>query len=170
MMRKLDLSAPWQIYRQELAELFAFDDAVTVGPVEEGYGYESENQSVTLEVSNHTTAAALEKLFKEPKTFGNVKLTVEVKDTAQEETLADILRDAFAHNRLVRGVETQTDPTGTQWTYLVMEADILQFPADNLADYRRNMTLTAEQAARDVLTLEAGAAICTAALDENWEA
>ena len=166
MIRKLDLSAPWQIYRQELAKLCEGDDAVTVGPV--GEGYESEQKYVTLEVSNHTTAAALEKLFKEPKTLEcGVKVFVKVKDTAQEETLADILRDAFAHNRLVRGVETQTDPTGTQWTYLVMEPDVLQFPADNLADYRRNMTLTAEQAARDVLTLEAGTAICTAALDEN---
>ena len=165
MMRKLDLSAPWQIYRQELAALLEYDDAVTVGPV--GDYYEDGNKYVTLEVSNRTTAAALEKLFKEPKAFGNVKLTVEVKDTAQEETLADILRDAFAHNRLMRGVETQTDPTGTQWTYLVMEADVLQFPADNLADYRRNMTVTAEQAARDVLTLEAGTSICTADLTEN---
>ena len=165
MIKHLDLSSPWQIYRQELAQLFGGDDAVTVSPVGD---YDTDgNKYVTLEVANHTTAAALEKLFKEPKTFGNVKLTVEVKDTAQEETLADILRDAFAHNRLVRGVEMQIDPTGTQWTYLVMEADILQFPADNLADYRRNMTVTAEQAARDVLTLEAGTAICTAALNEN---
>lgn len=165
-MRKLDLSSPWQIYRQELAELSALDDAVTVGPVEGGD--ESETKLVTLEVANHTTAAALKKLFAKPKTLEcGVTVSVIVKDTAQEETLADILRDAFAHNRLVRGVETQTDPTGTQWTYLIMEADILQFPADNLADYRRNMTVTAEQAARDVLTLEAGTAICTADLREN---
>lgn len=167
MMRKLDLSAPWQIYRQELAALLEYDDAVRVGPVEDTD--DASGKFVTVEVSNHTTAAALEKLFAEPKTFGNVTLTVEVKDTAQEETLADILKDAFAHNPIVRGVETQTDPTGTQWTYLVMEPEILQFPADNLEDYRRNMTLTAEQAARAALSLslEAGTAICTADLREN---
>lgn len=169
MTRKLDLSSPWQIYRQELAALLEYDDAVRVGPVEDGD--ESGQKFVTVEVSNHTTAAALEKLLK-PKEFGNVTLTVEVKDTAQEETLADILKDAFAHNPIVRGVETQIDPTGTAWTYLVMEAEFVQFPADNLADYRRNQTLTAEQAARDALSLslEAGTAICTADLRENWEA
>lgn len=48
-----------------------------------------------------------------------------------------------------------------------MEQEFIQFPADNLADYRRNMTMTAEHAARDVLSLEAGTAICTADWREN---
>lgn len=164
MVKAFDLSAPWQQYRAELAALLELDEDVTVGPVEDTD--ESGVKSVTVSVSNHTTAAALAKLLK-PKPCGNVTLNFKVEDTAQEETLADILKDAFAHNRLVRGVETQIDPTGTAWTYLVMEPDIVQFPADNLADYRRNMTLTAEQAARDVLTLEPGTSICTADLREN---
>lgn len=162
--QKLDLASPWQICRQTIAALCEGDDAVTVGPVEDGD--DSGEKYVRVRVSNHTTAAALDKLLK-PKQFGNITLNFEVEDTAQEETLADILKDAFAHNRLVRGVETQTDPTGTLWTYLVMEADIIQFPADNLSDYRRNVTMTAEQAARNVLTLDAGAAVCTVDLCEN---
>lgn len=58
MMRKLDLSSPWQIYRQELAELSALDDAVTVGPVEGGD--ESETKLVTLEAGTAICTAALD--------------------------------------------------------------------------------------------------------------
>lgn len=164
MKTKLDLTAEWYQCRAKLAAVLELDDDVTVGAVEDGD--EGGEKYVKVRVSNHTTAAALEKLLK-PKTFGNVTLNFEVEDTAQEETLADIMKDAFAHNRLVRGVETHTDPTGTVWTYLVMEPDIVQFPADNLMDYRGNATMTAEQAARDCLTLDAGAAVCTADLREN---
>lgn len=162
MVKKLDLASPWQIHRQKLAALFEYDEQVSVGPVEQ-----SENgPSVTVSVNSHVKADALRKCLASPG-FGDVLLSVVVLDTAAEETPTDILKAAFAYNPLVRGVETQIDPTGTPWTYLVMEPDIVQFPADNLADYRRNQTMTAEQAARDVLSLNAGTAICTADLREN---
>lgn len=161
-MKKLDLSSPWQIHCQKLAALFEFDEQVEVSPVEQ-----TENgYSVTVRVSNHAKAAALQQILACPE-FGNVRLAVAVVDTAAEETSADILRAAFAYNRLFQGVETVTDPTGTDWTYLVAWADVVQFPADNLNDYRGNISMLAADAARDVLTLDAGTAVCTAALDEN---
>lgn len=161
-MKKLDLSSPWQIHRQKLAALFELDEQVEVSPVEQ-----TENgYSVTVRVGNHTKAAALQKVLACPE-FGNVRLAVVVVDTAGEETPADILRAAFAYNRLFRGVETNTDPTGTDWTYLVAWADVVQFPADNLNDYRGNVTMLAADAARDCLTLDAGTAVCTADVREN---
>lgn len=161
-MQKLDLSAPWHIHRQKLAALFELDDAVTVSPVE----WTENGWTVTLSVSDHHKAAALQKLLGSPE-FGNVKLSVVVVDTAKEETPADILRAAFAYNPRFKGVETKTDPTGTEWTYLVAWDDTVQFPADNLNDYRGNLSMLAAVAARDVLTLEAGTAVCTADLTEN---
>lgn len=164
MQKKLDLSAPWYQYRAELAAVLERDEDVSVGPVEDTD--KSDVKSVRVSVSNHTTAAALAKLL-QPKQLGNVTLNFEVQDTAQEETLADILKDAFAHNRLVRGVERRIDPAGMVWTYLVMEPDVIQFPADNLADYRGNVSMLAADAARDVLTLDMGTAVCTIDLREN---
>lgn len=161
-MQKLDLSAPWHIYRSKLAALFELDEEVTVGAVE----FSESGYSLTVSVANHMKAAALRKILTSPD-FGNVRLSVVVVDTAAEETPADILKAAFAYNRLVRGVEVKTDQTGTEWTYLVMEADIAQFPGDNLADYRGNVSMLMADAARDVLTLEAGTAVCTADLTEN---
>lgn len=161
-MPKLNLSSPWQIHRQELAALFELDEQVTVGPVEENDG----GYTVTVKVSNHQKADALKKILASPE-FGNVKLTVAVEDTAAEESVADVLRAAFAYNRAFRGVEINRDPTGTDWTYLVAEPDVLQFPADNLNDYRGNMSMLTADAARDVLNLDAGTAVCTADLWEN---
>ena len=161
-MPKLNLASPWQIHRQKLAALFELDEQVTVSPVEQSEsGY-----TVTVSVNNHAKAAALRQILACPE-FGNVRLAVVVIDTAAEETPADILRAAFAYNRLFRGVEINTDPTGTDWTYLIAEPDVVQFPADNPRDYRGNETMTVEQAALDALTLDAGTAVCTAALNEN---
>lgn len=162
-MQKLDLSAPWYQHRAKLAALFELDEQVSVGPVEQS----ESGPSVTVNVSNHAKAAALRKLLACPE-FGNVRLAVVVIDTAEEnETPADVLRAAFAYNPLFRGVEVNTDPTGTDWTYLVTEPDVVQFRADNLADYRGNMSMLAADAAMDILTLDAGTAVCTAALNEN---
>lgn len=161
-MQKLQLSSPWQIHRQKLAALFELDEQVTVGPVETT----ESGPTVTVRVADHHKAEALKKILACPE-FGNVRLSVVVEDTAAEETPADILRAAFAYNPLFKGVEINTDPTGTDWAYLVAWPDVVQFPADNLSDYRGNMSMLAETAARDVLTLDAGTAVCTAAIDEN---
>lgn len=162
-MPKLDLSSPWQIHRQKLAAIFQYDEQVTVSPVETT----ESGATVTVSVANHTKAAALRKLLACPE-FGNVRLSVVVIDTASESEMpADILRAAFAYNPLFRGVETNTDPTGTDWTYLVVEPDVIQFPGDNLNDYRGNLSMLAMVAARDVLNLDAGTAVCTADLLEN---
>ncbi len=161
-MNKIDLASPWQIHRQKLAAVFELDEQVDVSPVEN-----TENGPVvTVRVKNHAKAAALEKILACPE-FGNVHLSVVVVDTAKEETSADILRAAFAYNPLFRGVEINTDPTDTDWTYLVAWDDIVQFPADNLNDYRGNMSMLVADAARDVLTLDAGTAVCTVDLMEN---
>ena len=162
-MAKLDLSAPWQTHRSKLAAIFELDEQVEVGPVEQ----RETGPVVTVRVTDHHKAAALKKLLASPE-FGNVKLSVVVEDTAAEESPADTLRAAFAYNRLFRGVEVNTDLTGTDWAYLVAESAPVQFFADNLNDYRGNVTLLAADAARDVLNLDEGTAVCSAALDENW--
>lgn len=164
-MKKLDLASPWQIYRQKLAALFELDEQVTVGPVEQS----ESGPCVTVEVESHDKTVALQRLLKPSIEFGDggVTLRVNVVDTAAEMKPADVLRAAFAYNRLFRGVEINTDPTGTDWTYLVAEPDVVQFPGDNLNDYRGNVSMLAADAARDVLTLDAGATVCTADLREN---
>ncbi len=164
MNGKTNLASPWQLYRQKLAALFMLDESVVVGNVVNT----DSGPTITVKVNSHTKAAALRKVLKSVVEFSNVTLNIVIEDTAAEETITDTIKTAFAYNRLVRGVEVNTDPTGADWTYIVMEPDVLQFPADNLADYRGNISLLAEDVAREVLTdLGAGTAVCTAALNEN---
>lgn len=159
----LELYSPWERHRQKLEVMFSLDEQVTVGEVERI----GDDYAVTVKVSSHTKAVALEKLLASPE-FGNVKLSVIVEDTAQEETPADILRAAFAYNRAIRSVEVKTDSTtGTKLTYLVTEPNIFQFQADNLADYRGNESLLAADVVREAITIGAGTSVCTADLRED---
>lgn len=163
MKTTLNLSNPVYIYRAKLAALFELDEEVTVGAVENT----EDGASVTIKVSSRVKADALRKVLKPSADFGGLALSVVIEDTSGEETPADILRAAFAYNRLFQGVETQDDPTGAVWTYLVAEPTVAQFPADNLADYRRNVSMLTADVARDVLTDVPGVAVCTADLREN---
>lgn len=158
----LKLSAPWYKYRNELAALFELDEQVSVSAIENQDG----GGTVTVSVFNHEKAVALFKILKDKLDFGSYSLRVKVEDTSGEETEADVLRAAFAYNRRVRGVRTVEDATGTEWCYLVMEPDVIQFFNDNLADYRRNTTILSADAAADVLALNV-TRVCTADLTEN---
>lgn len=160
-MKKLNLSAPWQIHRNKLAEVFHFDESVTVGDVVDSAG----GCAVTISVSNHAKAAALNKLLKKTVEFGGVTLTVVVEDTAEEESVTELLKDAFSHNHLIRGVETIRNPTIGERAFVVIEPEIMQFWADNLADYRGNVSILAADAAQDVFVDDVN--FCTAALNEN---
>ena len=162
-MENLKLSDPWYVHRSKLEALFEMDDAVTVGPVEN-----TENGPyVTVKVSNHNKAAALKKVIRPSVAFGNVTLQIMVEDTAEGESEAEILKAAFAYNRIVRGVETvQRDLTATLHTFLVVDPSVLQFWGDNMADYHGNISMLAADVAREVLELT-DAQICTADLRAN---
>lgn len=160
--KAMKLSAPWYQYRNELAGLFELDKQVHVSTIKSYNG----GGIITVSVTNHEKADALSKIITSKKDFGNYRLDVKVQDATTVEKEADILRAAFAHNRRVRGVRTEEDATGTEWVYLVMEPDVIQFLSDNLSDYHHNTTLLSANAAEDVLSLDR-AFIYTADLTEN---
>lgn len=163
-MAKLNLSAPWYIHAKKLAAIFAMDENVTVGDVTETDG----GYVVNVSVSNHAKAAALDKILKKSVSFGNITLLVSVVDTTDDETLIETLKDAFAHNRLFRRIETEPDMTGTtERTFIIAEPDVIQFYADDLSDYRRNFNGLAADVARELFDVDGDVNFCTADLTEN---
>lgn len=166
MKQYLNMTAPWYVQQEKLAAFFELDDSVSVGDVTPIDGAEAGNYVVTVSVSNHAKAAALDKHLRKTYEFGNVTLRVNVLDVADEETPEEILKNAFAHNRLIRGV-VHEDGNGFERTFVVAEADVLQFAADNLADYRRNISMLASDVGSELFELDGGVSFCTADLREN---
>lgn len=164
----VSLSPPWAVYREKLAKLFELDGKVTVGPVVDIPG----GKAIHIRTEDHGKADALYAFLNKSVRFGSVSMNIVVHDDSKYNALVVVggiegrIKAAFAGNRLVRRVETVTDSRGFEHTWLVMEPAVVQFWADNLADVHGNLTLTAEQLARDVLDIP-GVAICTADLREN---
>lgn len=69
--KKLNLSAPWHIYRNKIAALFSGDSDIIVGQIDKTY-------TLTIEVKNKTKLEILEKYLPENVSFGNVILTIEL--------------------------------------------------------------------------------------------
>lgn len=160
-MNNLKLSSPWETYRNKLAAFFELDECVTVGDVTDIDG----GKTVTVSVTNRQKAAALEKVLRKRVEFGNVVLTVTVYDASGEETLADVLKAAFAYNETVRRVMTGTDHTGTEHIFVICEPDVVQFFNDDISDYQGNFNALAADVARELFDAEAH--FNTADLREN---
>ena len=160
---KANLSAPWYEHQKKLAAMFELDEDVSVSPISDG----EDGPYITVSVSNHAKAAALGKILKKSVEFGGVTLNVTVVDVAAEETPAEIARAAFAYNRMVRDIRTDTDAAGAEHTYVIFEPDVMQFFNDDLSDYRGNFNALFEDAARDLFAVDPSVNFCTADLREN---
>lgn len=172
MKQYLNMSAPWYVMQKKLAAFFELDSSVSVGDVTPIDGAEPGNYAVTVSVSNFAKADALDKTLRKTYEFGNIKLRVNVDgvayDNMPKETPEETLKNAFAHNRLIRGV-VKEDGNGFERTFVVVEPDVLQFRADNLADYRRNISMLAADVAAELFDFDGddGTVFCTADLREN---
>lgn len=166
MKQLIEMTAPWYVQRKKLEAFFELDESVSVGEIAPIVGAGAGEYGVTVSVSNHAKADALAKILRKTYEFSGVTLRVSVVDTADEATPEETFKDAFAHNRMVRGV-THEDANGFERTFIVVEPDILQFRADNLADYRRNVSKLASDVAAELFETDAGVAFCTADLCEN---
>lgn len=166
--QRLDLSAPWEVYRAKLAAFFAYDDEVSVSPVQDDSAHGDDGaKAVTLSVSNHAKAAALKKLAERALDYG-AGFRVVVDDTTTEESVADTLKAAFAYNPLLLRVDEIEDTAGAVWTFAVMEPETLQFFTDCFPqDYCGNETALAADVARELFDIPDNAHFCTADVREN---
>lgn len=166
--QKLDLSAPWEVRRSKLAALFAYDEEVTVSAVQDDSLHSGEGaKAVALSVSNHAKAAALKKLAERAFDYG-AGFRVVVEDTAEEESMIDTLKAAFAYNPLLRRVESVEDTAGVEWIFAVMEAEPLQCFTDCFPqDCNGNFTALASDVAAELFEVPANTHFCTADLREN---
>ena len=157
---KLKLSPPWITFAKEVTALFETDEEVKVL-------YDGVEQTITLFVDNAAKADALTALLPEQKEFGNVAVKLIVKpsnDARTGDAYEDTYKTAFDGNDALVSTATVVNPLGT-FTYVVWDAQIVQFFADNLGDIEGNESMLLAEVAADVLAPAGGVYHCTVPID-----
>lgn len=144
MMNKMvKMSSPWEIYAHKVSALFQEDSEVSVI-------FDDENKELKLLVDNPRKADAIAKLLPEEKTFGNVQIKVVVIPANKNETVTDILREAFRDNYAVAYIDEPETPFGT-FKYMVFRPHVVQFFTDDIGDINGNTSTLYQEIAKDVL-------------------
>lgn len=163
--------APWHDYQKMLKALFAWDDEIEVGEVEEAPGDDASRYILTVKVHNREKYEALVKALPDYRLFGNVQMAIRKVNMDTKSSGVDwkkVFLTLFGDNSpLIRDVRERVDErTGVKATYVRFEPKVLQFHSDNMADYDGNTTMLAADMAREVFSLPAGIFLCTGYLNE----
>lgn len=160
MADKLNLSAPWITYVQEVKALFKKDPEVRVE-------YDEDETYLKLFVENPHKADALTKILPVEKTFGNVILTIDVIPANVEESLSQTYKAAFEGNRAFNYLETVEGIFTNPISYVVFANEVVQFFNDDLNDIHGLKSTLYEDIARDVFEKKDGMCFCTDLPDEE---
>ena len=156
MTDKLKLASPWSTYQSELAKMFENDKDIEVSEIQDGRGA---HKHVAVVVRNHKKCMALSQILKDSVIFGNIVLHIDLYDAENQEiddyeTEAELFRQAFEGNDIVKDVVEETDFTGTKHCYIVMRSKPIQFYNDDLTDYKGNFNALPEDVARELFYAE----------------
>ena len=127
MIEKLKLFPPATNYFHQLEALFRKDPDVTAK-------FDRETNAISLYVNGQAKADALDKLLFHEVDFGNEKVTVKVIPANEEDTLADLYRDAFAGNPAVTLIHVSEGPVLAGATYVLFEPEVVQYKNDDIGD------------------------------------
>lgn len=152
-MEKLNLSAPWVTFVNELNALFEFDADVTID-------YDKEENHVRLYVEGVTKADALTELLPPEKKFGNVTLKISVIPANHAIDKVSLIEKAMDGNGVLREVIEAQRPGGS-FKYLMFDHEVAQFYNDQLDDPVGNKTMLYADIAKDVFGELDGAFYCT---------
>lgn len=158
----LGLSTPWELYRKELAALFASDKDIVVEEImedESGVGV----YDLGIKAYKHKKFVALSQLLPENIAFGNVVLRIYTYDMENTDPKAidygTLIEDLFEGNDIFDTVLRDVDHVGMVHQFAVFKAKAVQFYADDLQDPYGNRTMLAQDLAKDILTPKCGANI-----------
>lgn len=150
---KEKLSPPWYIHRDKLSALFEEDGQVTIGKVEK----RSDGQyTAEITVSDKEKQAALQQIILQNVNFGNVKLTFTFADPldipqANDDVSPETFIAAFKGNPILVKAMNAVNPWQLPETVVIFRKEVIQFWADNMADFYGNYNGLAVDIAREVL-------------------
>ena len=161
-MARVNILSPWGEYYKKIDAFFKYDDDVRVI-------FDETNDVIKLYVAKNKKAAALSKILKPEKEFGNITVRVEVIPPngvfLKSIGLVDI-KDAFYGNGALCKIE-QIDAFGLSAAYIVFDKVVVQFFNDDLSDYNGMKSTLYENIAEDIFDVGAGIFFCTDTKDSS---
>lgn len=150
---KEKLSPPWYIHRDKLSALFEEDDQVTIGKVEKR---PDGQYTAEITVSDKEKQAALQQIILQNVNLGNVKLTFTFADPldipqANDDVSPETFIAAFKGNPILVKAMNAVNPWQLPETVVIFRKEVIQFWADNMADFYGNYNGLAVDIAREVL-------------------
>lgn len=164
------LEAPWYSFQKKVKALFERDPDIEVGEV-----YQDEklfsDYAFAINVSDHEKYAAMQRLFPQSATFGNVTMAIELCEVGVFEDVSDVAalyETIFKGNPVLKDIREVVDGTGTKHAYVRFQPEVLQFFDDDTSDYNGNWSGLAQNIAREVFADEYRCIhFCTADIREN---
>lgn len=122
---RVNLLSPWARYANKLRAMFGHDPDIEIG-------FNNDDATVTVYVSNQLKAEALARLLPVTKTFGNVEMKIIVIPENKDEDYKSLLLTALAGNPVLHSIiggRTEFD-----MQYAVFAKEVVQYYDDNLGD------------------------------------
>ena len=132
--------------------VFKNDSEVEVREYDLGDG----KYKVELWVTDNRKAKALDQLIIKEFPMGNITVTVEVVNKSIEHPRADMLRDAFNNNPIVKEIiHAKFSPADKEGSDFVMcSPTAIQFYADNIRDPYGNINMVPEDVMKELFNME----------------
>lgn len=163
-MMNYTISSPWYTFGRKVKALFGGDPDYRIGEVRE-CGDAGADYELDFEVRNHEKFAALERILPKTKTFGNVKLRINLFDEENgAEDRIDLIRKIFDGNPAVSHIAASCDAADVLHGYVLFKPEVMQFFNDDLSDFNGNWSGLAQDIAREIFDDLPGIHFCTAEL------
>ena len=149
MDENLKLSSPWERIHHILLALFATDEDIVIGDIDDEY-----NMDIT--VYNYDKFQALDRILKKEFELGNITLKITLLNAVDNEdtTPADDLVTIFEGNPYFSRVEVLKDPMGFDKAFCLFSKEVFQYYNDNACDPRGIESNLVEKVALELFECE----------------
>lgn len=145
-MAKVNLSAPWVEYYNQMNKLFGEDPDIKII-------FDEENYAIKLYVKGEVKANAIQQLIPESVEFGNITVTNSViPENVEFDSDKAIIDAAFKGNPVFSYSKSVDGLYSFNATYAVFKNKVVQYFNDNLNDINGNKSTLYENIAREILT------------------
>lgn len=158
-MEKMKLSAPWYTYYRKINALFEKDPQIKVV-------FHEDINTLKLYVDDANKAEALEQLLPSEKSFGAVKMSIQVIPANLEAVNPNLFQTAFDGNPVFSYMETIEGAFSKPITYVVFEPDVVQFFNDDLGDIHGNCNTLYQDIAKEIFDSADNIFFCTDSVKE----
>ena len=163
-MAKIKLSAPWDIYYEQVKALFGDDSEIHIV-------FDEEKKDLKLYVDTATKAEALQNLFPIEKEWGGVMMTITVIPPNKESTFKivrnremtskEIVEYAFYDNpHFVECIEVDL-PFWSGFVYAMFKNEVIQYYTDDIGDPNGMTSTLAQDIAWKIFEPVDGVYYCT---------